>query len=132
MLIPWHGRNLDKWQDSYNYHLSRCRQCIERAFGMLVKRFGVFWRKLITSFKTWPLIATVAAKLHNLCIDKKIPSLNRVDRDIQVGDIELVLLNDQGRLDGQNHARGRRRLLITKSFEDIGRPRPQLVRRRRR
>ena len=43
-LSPYRGRNLDIWQDSFNYHLSLHRQCVERAFGILIQRWGVFWR----------------------------------------------------------------------------------------
>ena len=41
-LSPYRGRNLSTYQDSFNYHLSLHRQCIERAFGLLVGRWGIF------------------------------------------------------------------------------------------
>jgi hypothetical protein len=41
-LTPYSGSNLTMWQDSFNYHLSRMRQCIERAFGILTQRWGIF------------------------------------------------------------------------------------------
>jgi hypothetical protein len=34
LLTPWSGSNLGLWKDSFNYHLSSMRQCIERAFGL--------------------------------------------------------------------------------------------------
>jgi hypothetical protein len=34
VLVPFGGRNLGEWKDSFNYHLSSMRQCIERAFGI--------------------------------------------------------------------------------------------------
>ena len=42
ILCPWSGSNLGLWKDSFNYHLSSMRQCIERAFGLHKKmgRFG--------------------------------------------------------------------------------------------
>ena len=45
------------------------RQCIKRAFGLLTCRWGIFWRPLQCDFNHWPLVCTVAAKLHNFCID---------------------------------------------------------------
>jgi hypothetical protein len=45
-LSPWKGRNLSPDKDAFNYYLSLHRQCIERAFGILVNRFGIFWRPL--------------------------------------------------------------------------------------
>jgi hypothetical protein len=44
-LTPWSGRGLivsDPYKDSFNYHLSAMRQCIERAFGILTQRWGIF------------------------------------------------------------------------------------------
>jgi hypothetical protein len=43
-LVPWAGRGLPADKDSFNYHLSAMRQCIERAFGILTERWGIFWR----------------------------------------------------------------------------------------
>lgn len=123
MLTPYSGR--EWWEDSYNYHLSKCRQCVERAFGMLVKRFGILWRKLQTKFDTWALIATVCAKLHNLCVSRNVPIMNRGDH--QPGDIELVVLNEDG--PAGVRARGTRRTNIINSFRTAGRRRPTLRRR---
>jgi len=41
-LSPWPGRGLDRYKDSFNYWLSHSRQCVERGFGMLTKRWGIF------------------------------------------------------------------------------------------
>jgi hypothetical protein len=38
LLTPWSGHQLNIWQDSFNYHLSAMRQCIERAFGIYIRR----------------------------------------------------------------------------------------------
>eukprot|EP00600_Ochromonadales_sp_CCMP1393_P011227 CAMPEP_0175017390 /NCGR_PEP_ID=MMETSP0005-20121125/12371_1 /TAXON_ID=420556 /ORGANISM="Ochromonas sp., Strain CCMP1393" /LENGTH=398 /DNA_ID=CAMNT_0016274799 /DNA_START=829 /DNA_END=2026 /DNA_ORIENTATION=+ len=32
LMVPWSGHGLDPWRDSFNFHLSSMRQCIERAF----------------------------------------------------------------------------------------------------
>ncbi len=41
---------LTESQDAFNYHLSLQRQVVERCFGLLVWRWGVFWRPLNVSF----------------------------------------------------------------------------------
>ena len=64
------GRGLDIYKDSFNYWLSHSRQAIERAFGMLTQRWGIFWRIFRFSFDRLPLVALVCMKLHNLCVDK--------------------------------------------------------------
>ena len=87
LLTPWSGTGLGVWKDSFNYHLSSMRQCIERAFGLLTQRWGVFWRPLRVQFKFWSLVCTVAAKLHNFCIDERIPNVQEHhDDDRQPGD----------------------------------------------
>ena len=97
LLTPWSGHGLDTWKDSFNYHLSSMRQCIERAFGLLTQRWGIFWRPLRCSFDKWTLVCTVAAKLHNFCIDMKeggasdIPMRN--NSDWQDGDHPSVFMN---------------------------------------
>ena len=76
---------LDPWKDSFNYHLSSMRQCIERAFGILTKQWGIFWRPLQCRFDKWPLICTVAATLHTFCIEMREGEegyiLPRLDKD---------------------------------------------------
>jgi hypothetical protein len=73
LLVPYGGRGLGVWKDSFNYHLSSMRQCIERAFALYVQRWGIVWRALRTDFNRWPLVLTVCAKLHNFCIDRQVP-----------------------------------------------------------
>jgi hypothetical protein len=41
-LTPFSGRNIGIEKDSYNYHISAMRQSIERAFGLLVAKWGIF------------------------------------------------------------------------------------------
>lgn len=69
-LVPWKGVSLPFDKDAFNYWLSKQRQVIERAFGILVQRWGVFWRPLRTSMENVALIISVAIKLHNICIDQ--------------------------------------------------------------
>jgi hypothetical protein len=95
LLVPWSGRGLEVWKDSFNYHLSAMRQCIERAFSLLTERWGLFWRPLRCAYRRWTLLCAVAAKLHNYCIDmnegKDIRP--RLDEDIEEGDNRDVFMN---------------------------------------
>ena len=127
MLSPYSGRGLGKYKDSFNYWLSHSRQAIERAFGMLVMRWGILWRKFVFSFERWPLVVLVAMKLHNFCLERliEVPT-NRYWQDIEVGD-ELVVIDNN---DGNNTAvepllgRSNRRQLITENLERLGKGRP--------
>eukprot|EP00960_Hanusia_phi_P005371 156075-Hanusia_phi.AAC.1 len=48
VLTPFEGSKLAVWHDSFNFHLSQLRINIEYAFGMLINRWGIFWRGLRT------------------------------------------------------------------------------------
>ena len=83
MLTPYSGRDLPSRQDSFNFHLSRMRQVVERAFGQLIRRFGIFWRPLVASMDKWSLIVSVTCKLHNVCIDAVEPTPDDTQEDAQ-------------------------------------------------
>ncbi len=85
-LTPWSGHGIGVARDSFNFHLSVMRQCIERAFGILVRRWGIFWRPLSVGFERWRVVLRVCAKLHNLCIDGGIVHFTTDPLDVQVGD----------------------------------------------
>jgi hypothetical protein len=97
LLLPWSGRGLQVWKDSFNFHLSSMRQCIERAFSLLVERWGIFWRPLRCAYRRWTLVCTVAAKLHNYAIDMNEGTgndiLRRLDDDWEDGDAPVVQMN---------------------------------------
>jgi hypothetical protein len=50
LLVPWGGYGIGVAKDAYNFHLSVSRQVIERSFGILTKRWGLFWRPLARTF----------------------------------------------------------------------------------
>jgi len=55
MAVPWPGGGGgNRWRDSYNYFQSSCRVHIEQAFGIVVWRWGVFWRPLRVRFLKRP------------------------------------------------------------------------------
>jgi hypothetical protein len=139
VLSPWSGRGLGDWKDSFNYHLSAMRQCIERAFGLLTQRWGIFWRPLRCAFDKWPLVCSVAAKLHNFCIDEEGSHDHelqmRYNEDYEVGDSPEVVLNDytEAEIEEQmrdrnlvlnRRATGDRRDFLTNSIQNLGTRRP--------
>lgn len=127
VLSPYPGRGLGRWKDSFNFWLSHSRQCIERAFGMLTQRFGIFWRKFQFSFDRWSLVIVVTAKLHNFCLYRKckVP-LRRYEPDVMPGDSFAVVDNSDNATDNdmRSRARGNRRQNITEDLQREGRGRP--------
>lgn len=103
-LTPYKGKNLPVDKDTFNYYLSMNRQVIERAFGILVRRWGIFWRPLRCSMDLIPLIIRVCCKLHNICVDRftanqqlatyhrNIPSFP--DSDFQADSMPTTLFTD--------------------------------------
>jgi len=126
-LTPYPGRGIGIWKDAFNFWLSHSRQAIERAFGMLVQRWGIFWRKLRFAYERWPLVINVCCKLHNFCLDRgvQIPS-RRYSDDVLKGDLCAVISNNDEQWDGilRRRATGDRRTNITKKIEREGRLRP--------
>lgn len=127
ILSPWSGSGLGAWRDSFNYWLSHSRQCIERAFGMLCRRFGIFWRKCSFSQPRWSLVIMVCMKLHNLCLDRNIDVPNRRHyEDCEPGDSTEVWDNNDIFEDKANQSRGLegRRTDITNHLQnqDVRRP----------
>lgn len=119
-LSPWKGRHLSVEKDSFNYHLSLHRQVVERAFGQLVQRWGIFWRPLKVDVKRLPLLIRVACKLHNICVDRfgastgvgvHLGGLRNTDH--QEGDEALVRYTD-----GTGLSQGARTDLHTSSTRD--------------
>lgn len=58
-------------RDGFNFWQSSLRIVIECAFGMLVRRWGVFWRAMEGTLKHTQLIVAACMSLHNVCIDEK-------------------------------------------------------------
>jgi hypothetical protein len=127
-LSHWNkGRGLDRYKDFFNYWLSRSRQAVECAFGVLTQRWGFFWRPFLFSFDRWSLVTLVTMKLHNFCLDRSdtIP-LRRFYEDIREGDQWVVYDNatdDDIFLRGR--ALGDRRRTITQNLENYGIVRPK-------
>lgn len=76
LLSPYAGRGLPAHRRAFNWLLSKRRQCVERAFGVLKQTFGVLWRTLRVRFDRIPLVLRACAVLHNFrmsCGDSKAP-----------------------------------------------------------
>jgi hypothetical protein len=67
LVTPYSGRMLPIEKDSFNFYQSRLRINVECAFGILVARWGVLWRKIHIQLKYVPLVVGVCIKLHNIC-----------------------------------------------------------------
>lgn len=65
LMRPYAGRNLPAMQETFNERLSRARKCIECAFGILVRKFGIFGKSIETKESTACLIIKCACILHN-------------------------------------------------------------------
>lgn len=102
-LTPISGNRLNPAEDGFNYHLSRMRQNVERSFGIMVRKWGIFWRPLSCAYDRWHLVITCCAKLHNYCIDRRIEEretevFNEMPfaSDVQVNDDISILTDDAG------------------------------------
>jgi hypothetical protein len=125
LLVPYSGRSLGPWKDSFNYHLSRMRQCVERSFALLVNRWGILWRPLKCHYSRWTLILTVCAKLHNFCLDKNVPIVgHRFYEDIEEDDENIVILNQIFAEGQRTPVPNNRRAAFTRDLEAKGIRRP--------
>ena len=64
----WKGKSLSVEKDAFNYYLSLHRQVVERAFGLLVGRWGIFWRPLRFSTHQIGLVVEVCCIYTNCTI----------------------------------------------------------------
>jgi len=66
VAVPWPGGGPgDRWRDAYNFFLSSLRIHIEQAIGMLLWRWGFFWRPLRVPFSKRPGLIRACFRLHN-------------------------------------------------------------------
>ena len=90
------GAHLD-----FDYHQSSNRVVIERAFGILIRRWGILWRPLEVQFRRRAPLIKCCMLLHNFCIDKRV-ELNLREQhgltEIQPGRWEITpLFDNEGR-----------------------------------
>ena len=109
--------------------MSLHRQVVERAFGLLIQRWGIFWRPLRVEMEFIPLLIRVACKLHNVCIDRfgkhqnVTPFIDSNHTDVQRGDNAEALNTDGvGNDRGNGRSDTRQRLTDTLHIAGITRP----------
>jgi hypothetical protein len=61
-------------KDTYHIRIN-----IESAFGILVARWGILWKKMAIPLNTVPLVVSVCIKLHNLCRENNLEIFTHVD-----------------------------------------------------
>lgn len=65
LMKPYSGMNLSYVENIFNYRLSRGRQTVENAFGILVSRFRVFEKPIACYVDTVDKVVRAACTLHN-------------------------------------------------------------------
>jgi len=72
LLTPYKSLNTDddeyRRKKNFNNHLQTARQCIECAFGILVRRFQILHRPLANKFVELPRLLMCLAHLHNFIL----------------------------------------------------------------
>lgn len=87
LLKPYSRRNLTNDERHFNYRLSKARQVVERAFGLLAVKFRVLHSKILLSPDRCEKIVLACCVLHNF--------LNK--RRLEIGDLPTFLpITNQG------------------------------------
>ena len=76
LLVPYSDATSQSPEDAFNFWLSNSRINIECAFGEIVMRWGIFWRKLLFDIQQVGKIVTAAALLHNFLVDERESNLS--------------------------------------------------------
>jgi hypothetical protein len=71
-VTPFGNCKFPDTKDAFDYYHSKVRQTIERAFGVLVRRWGILWRDLACSLRNNVRIVAACMKLHNFCITQRL------------------------------------------------------------
>ncbi|XP_064105765.1 putative nuclease HARBI1 [Macrobrachium nipponense] len=77
-LTAPHGRG----ENRYNASHIRTRNSVERAFGLLKRRFACLGKKMRTSMRNTKHIIVAAAVLHNLAIAYRVPEPDNVIHEL--------------------------------------------------
>jgi hypothetical protein len=72
VMTPFQKTWLTPQQKNFNYCLSKLRSTVECAFGLWKGKWGIFWRPLQVNKKNIRKLVEVTARLHNLCINRKV------------------------------------------------------------
>jgi DDE superfamily endonuclease len=134
MLTPWPGRSLSQERDCFNHWLSSARIHIEQAFGMLIGRWGVFWRPLRTTIDKAAQIVLICMKLRNFVLkadsaDVPLPSTvdicgHTVSPDYEVHEQDQLDTNDSLHRRLRDLEGSEQRIFLTCVVADLGLARP--------
>lgn len=80
-----------KGDDAFNFEQSSNRMAIECCFGMIVRRWGILWRKLEMRFDKRTAVIGCCIRLHNFCLDRKL------EVELQEHEGETLVQPDQWR-----------------------------------
>jgi len=69
ILKPYSKRNLTHEEMIFNYRLSRCRRCVECAFGIMCSKWRLLYKPIETKIEKAENIARAITLLHNIIID---------------------------------------------------------------
>jgi len=131
LAVPWPGGGRgDRWRDAYNFYLSSLRIHIEQAFGMLLWRWGVFWRPLRVPFAKRPSLIRACFRLHNFCRSHSVAAAavgapfgnDRVGADVSFARNDDVSACQRGRR--RDCERSDLRVRMTNHVEERGLLRP--------
>jgi hypothetical protein len=78
LMAPYEGSGLDEYKESFNFYHSQVRITIERAFGLLVQRFGILWSPIKYEINFTAEIVHACCRLHNFCITNRLPIIPNV------------------------------------------------------
>jgi hypothetical protein len=120
LLTPWPGRGLSPDKDCFNYWQSSARIYIEQAFGMLVWRWGIFWRPIRAALPKASRLVVVCMKLHNFIVSNgsiAVPDAYEED-SIQHHDAPDYSVHAQDELDTDGARHRRRRDLETSELRE--------------
>lgn len=81
LMRPYARRQLNNEKRLFNYRLSRARRTVECAFGILVKKFGLFTHSISTSLKLGEASIKSACVLHNYTWQRQNETERNLERE---------------------------------------------------
>lgn len=113
MMKPFPGRFLSLERRIFNYRLSRARNVVENAFGILAARWRIFRTPIVAELDLTRLVIHSAVILHNFLLTKVDMNTITVDsedgtrgnwREVTAGDHGMTSLGQQGTNNHTNDA----------------------------
>jgi hypothetical protein len=115
----------DNIKDIFNFYQSQVRINVECAFGMLQKRFGIFWRPLVTGDWGRVAVISVCMLIHNVCIDLSESDDVPYPEDKVIRGYRPSLITNGAVLRGGSTSNGIVRQIIMEQIQHDGLRRPR-------